>query len=70
MRKSGSEPGELAGHRLQPSSLFSPRRRREDSARWRAASGGATNTSAGLSTDRDGTDDDHGEGGFSHAFPP
>jgi hypothetical protein len=25
---------------------------------------------AGLSTDRDGTDDDLSEGGFSHAFPP
>jgi hypothetical protein len=72
MRKSGSEAGEPAGHHLQPSYfLFSAPEggektrlvgalRREEQVIPRA----------GLSTDRDGTDDDLSEGGFSSAFPP
>jgi hypothetical protein len=70
--KSGSEAEEPAGHRLQPSYfLFSTP---EGGGKTRL--GGALRREehllprAGLSTDRDGTDDDMSEGGFSHAFPP
>ena len=71
MRKSGSEAGEPVGHRLHPRYfLFStPERggktrlggevRREEQLIPRA----------GLSTDRDGTDDDLSEGVF-HLPPP
>jgi hypothetical protein len=71
MRKSGSEVGEPAGHRLQPSYfLFSAPKGGE-----KTRLGGALRRQeqllprAGLSTDRDGTDDDLSEGGFSPAFP-
>jgi hypothetical protein len=72
MRKSGSEAGEPAGHRLLPTySLFSAPEGGE-----KTRLGGALRREkqliprAGLSTDRDGTDDDLSEGSFSHAFPP
>jgi hypothetical protein len=72
MRKSCSEAGEPAGHRLQPSySLLSAPEGRE-----KTRLGGALRREeqlippAGLSTDRDGTDDDLSEGGFSPAIPP
>jgi hypothetical protein len=72
MRKSGSEAGEPAGHGLQPSYfLFSAPEGGE-----KTPLGGALSREeqliprAGLSTDRDGTDDDLGEGSFSLAFPP
>jgi hypothetical protein len=72
MRKSGSEAGEAAGHHLQPSYfLFSAPEGGE-----KTRLGGALRREeqliprVGLSTDRDGTDDDLSEGGFSHAFPP
>jgi hypothetical protein len=71
-RKSGSEAGEPAGHRLQPSYfLFSAPEGGE-----KTRLGGALRREeqqiprAGLSTDRDGTDDDLSEGVFSLAFPP
>jgi hypothetical protein len=71
-RKSGSEAGEPARHRLQPSSfLFSAPEGGE-----KTRLGGALRLEeqliprVGLSTDRDGTDDDLREGGFSPAFPP
>jgi hypothetical protein len=72
MRKSGSGAGKPTGHRLHPSYfLFSApeggektrlggEMRREEQLIPRAV----------LSTDRDGTDDDLSEGGFSLAFPP
>jgi hypothetical protein len=72
MRKSGSEAGQPAGHRLQPSYfLFSAPEGGE-----KTQLGGALRreeqliSRAGLSTDRDRTDDDLSEGGFSPAFPP
>jgi hypothetical protein len=72
MRKSGSEAGEPAIHRLQPSYfLFSAPEGGE-----KTRLGGALVRDeqliprAGLSTDRDGTDDDLSEGVFSPAFPP
>jgi hypothetical protein len=72
MIKSGSEAGEPAGHRLQPSYfLFS-----SPEGGQKTRLGGALRREeqliprAGLSTDRDGTDDDLSEGGFSLAFPP
>jgi hypothetical protein len=72
MIKSASEAGEPAGHRLQPSSfLFSAPEGGE-----KTRLGGALRREeqliprAGLSTDRDETDDDLSEGGFSPAFPP
>jgi hypothetical protein len=72
MRKSGSEAGEPAGHRLQPSYfLFSAPEGRE-----KTRLGGALGREerliprAGLSTYRDGADDDLSEGGFSPSFPP
>jgi hypothetical protein len=71
-RKSGSEAGEPAGHRPQPSYfLFSALEGGE-----KTRLGGALHREeqliprAGLSTDRGGTDDDLCEGGFSPAFPP
>jgi hypothetical protein len=71
-RKSGSELGEPARHRLQPSYFLflAP----EGGKKTRL--GGALRREeklpprAGLSTDRDETDDDLSEGGFSPAFPP
>jgi hypothetical protein len=72
MRKSGSEAGERAGHRLQPSFfLFSAPEGGE-----KTRLGGALRREeeliprAGLGTDRDGNDDDLCEGGFSPACPP
>jgi hypothetical protein len=72
MRKSGSEAREPAGHRPQPRYfLFSAPEGGE-----KTRLGGALRREeqliprAGLSTDRDGTDDDLSEGGFSLAFPP
>jgi hypothetical protein len=72
MRKAGSEAREPAGHRLQRSYfLFSAPEGGEKSR-----PGGALRREehliprAGLSTDRDGTDDDLSEGGYSPAFPP
>jgi hypothetical protein len=71
-RQSRSEAGEPAGHRLQPSYfLFSAPEGGE-----KTRLGGAVRREeqliprGGKSTDRDGTDDDLSEGGFSHAFPP
>jgi hypothetical protein len=71
MIKFGSEAGEPAGHRMQPSYfLFSAPEGGEKSRL-----GGALRREeqllprAGLSTDRDGTDDDLRRG-FSLAFPP
>jgi hypothetical protein len=72
MRKSGSEAGEPAGHRLQPSYFLFSAPEGEEKTRL----GGALHREerlihrAGLSTDRGGTDDDLCEGGFSPAFPP
>jgi hypothetical protein len=72
MKKSGSEAGEPAGHRLQPS--YFPFSAPEGGEKTRVS--GALRREekliprAGLSTDRDGTDDDLSEGGISHAFPP
>jgi hypothetical protein len=70
--KSGSEAGELAGHLLQPSYfLFSAPEGGEETRL-----GGALRreeqliTRAGMSIDREATDDDLSEGGFSPAFPP
>jgi hypothetical protein len=72
MRKSGSRAGEPAEHRLQPSyflfsapeggekTRLSGELRREERLIPRA----------GLSTDRDGTDDDLSEGVFHLPFPP
>jgi hypothetical protein len=63
MRKSGSEAGERAGHRLQPSHfLFSAPEGGEETRlggelRWEEH----LIPRAGLSTDRDGTDDDMSE---------
>jgi hypothetical protein len=72
MRKSGSEAGEPAGHRLQPSYfLFSAPEGGE-----KTRLGGALRREeqllprAGLSTDRDGVDDLLCEEVFSPAFPP
>jgi hypothetical protein len=66
MRKSGSEAGEPVGHRLQPRSfLFSVPEGGEKLHREEQLI-----PQAGLSTDRNGTDDDLSEGVFSHAFPP
>jgi hypothetical protein len=72
MRKSGSEAGEPAGHRLQPSYFLFSTPEGGDKTRL----GGALRREeqlihgAGMSTDRDGTDDDLSEGRFSPAFPP
>jgi hypothetical protein len=72
MRKSGSEAVEPAGHRVQPSYFFFLGPEGGEKT-WL---GGALRREeqlvprAGLSTDRDGTDDDLSEGGFSPAFPP
>jgi hypothetical protein len=71
-RKSGSEARESAEHRLQPSyfSFSAP----EGGEKTRL--GGELRREeqliprAGMSTDRDGTDDDLSEGGFSLASPP
>jgi hypothetical protein len=72
MRKSGSGAGEPPGHRMQPSYfLFSAPEGGE-----KTRLGGELRREeqriprAGLSTDRDGTDDDLSEGVFSPAFPP
>jgi hypothetical protein len=72
MRKSGSQAGEPAGHRLQPSyCLFSAPEGGE-----KTRLGGALRREeqllprAGLSTDRDGTDDNLSEGVFHLPFPP
>jgi hypothetical protein len=72
MRKSGTGAGEPPGHRLHPSYfLFSAPEGRE-----KTRLGGAMRREeqliprAGLSTDRDWTDDDLSEGGSSLAFPP
>jgi hypothetical protein len=72
MRISGSEAGEPAGHRLHPSYfLFSAPEGGE-----KTRLGGALRREeqliprAGLGTNRDGTDDNLCEGGFSPAFPP
>jgi hypothetical protein len=72
MRTSGSGAGEPAGHRFQPSFfLFSAPEGGE-----KTRLGGELSreeqliSRAGLSTDRDGTDDDLSEGGFSPTFPP
>jgi hypothetical protein len=72
MRKSGSEAGEQPGHRLQPTySLFSaPEGGEKTGLRGAQRREEQLIPRAGLSTDRDGTDDDVGEGGFSPAFPP
>jgi hypothetical protein len=72
MRKSGSDAGEPAGHRLQPSSFLLSASEGGEKTRL----GGALRREeqliprAGLSTDRGGTGDDLSEGGFSLAFPP
>jgi hypothetical protein len=72
MRKTGSGAGEPAGHSQQPSYfLFSAPEGGE-----KTRLGGELLREelliprAGLSTDRDGTDDDLCEGGLSSAFPP
>jgi hypothetical protein len=72
MRKSSSEAGEPPGHRMQPSYFrFSAPEGGE-----KTRLGGALRREeqliprTGLSTDRDGTDDDMSEGGFSPAVPP
>ena len=72
MKKSGSEAGQPAGHRMQPSYfLFSSPEGGE-----KTRLGGELRREerliprAGLSTDQGGTDDDLCEGGFSPAFPP
>jgi hypothetical protein len=71
MRKFGSGAGEPAGHRLQPSYfLFSAHEGGE-----KTRLGGALRREerliprAGLSTDRDGTDEDLSEGVFHLPFP-
>jgi hypothetical protein len=72
MRKSGSEAGEPVGHRLQPGYFVFSAPEGGEKTRL----GGALRREepliprAGLSTDRDGTDDDLSEGAFSPAFPP
>jgi hypothetical protein len=72
MRKSGSEAGEPAGHRMQPgyfpfSALEGGEKTRLGSALRREEE---LIPRAGLSTDRDGTDDDLREGVFSPDFLP
>jgi hypothetical protein len=73
--KIGSEAGEQAGHRLQPSYflLSTP------AGGEKASLGGESRreerllspiSRTGFSTDRDGSDDDLSEGGFPPAFPP
>jgi hypothetical protein len=70
MRKSGTEAGEPAGHRLHLSYLHFPAP--EGGGKTRL--GGEVRREEHLiprarkSKDRDGTDDDLSEGGFSHAF--
>jgi hypothetical protein len=72
MRKSGSEAGEPAGHRMQPSYFLFLAPEGGEKTRL----GGALRREeqpiprAGMSTDRDGTNDDLSEGVFSPAFPP
>ena len=71
MRKSGSETAEPAGHRLHPIFFFSAPEGGE-----KTRLGGALRREeqliprAGLSTNRDETDDDLSEGGFAPVFPP
>jgi hypothetical protein len=61
-----------AGHRLQPSYVLFPAPEGGDETRL----GGELRREeqllprAGMSTDRDGTDDDMSEGGFHRPFPP
>jgi hypothetical protein len=73
--KSGSEAGEPAGHRLQSSYFLFPAPARGEKAKLGRESRREKRlisliSRAGLSTDRDGTDDDLSEGGFSSAIPP
>jgi hypothetical protein len=72
MRKSGSGAGEPAGHRQQPSYFLFSAREGGEKTRLGGELRGEERLlpRAGLSTDRDGTDDDLSEGGFSLAFPP
>jgi hypothetical protein len=73
--KFGSEAGEPAGHRLHPSYFLLPAPVGGEKARLGGESRRAERllspiSRTGLSTDRDGSDDDLSEGGFPHAFPP
>jgi hypothetical protein len=75
MRKSGSEAGEPAGHRLQPSYFLLPALAGGEKARLGGESRREERllspiSRTGLSTDRHGSDDDMSEGGFPPAFPP
>jgi hypothetical protein len=71
MRKSSTEAGEPAGHRLHPKYFLFPTPEGGEKTRL----GGELRREeqllprAGMSTYRDGTVDDLSEGEFSHAFP-